>query len=256
MNILLVGHVCYDFRDDEKLVGGPPLYSASYLVNKQVEIDILTSASENYPFPNYPNLSVLNIKSKQTTIYEYITPSHKDQRTLKLVSKAKNLSSKNLTRQKYDAIIISGIAGEVDQELILNLRNRTDLLVIDIQTLIRDFNENRIMFTINENELDLDWNLFDIIKISDDEMNELKIRCKGLILYTGKNELLIKQGSKSEKFNFQPFNGKVVDSTGSGDIFLSVFVYNLLQDRSLTECVKLARKEVESNLGFKGPKLF
>ena len=115
--ILIIGHVSDDFRNEKRLLGGPPLYQAPVLSALGEKVHIITSAAENFKFPNYQNCIFDVIIDQYTTTYEFSVSEKKDsniegERNLLLVSRAspiKYSEVKNKLHNKYEKIIISPI---------------------------------------------------------------------------------------------------------------------------------------------------
>jgi ribokinase len=73
--------------------------------------------------------------------------------------------------------------------------------------------------------------------------------CKGadLMIEVGVKIVAVKLGSKGcyvtdgrERLRIEPFKVKVVDTTGAGDAFCAGFLYGLINNKSLSECGRLA----------------
>ncbi|RMG31601.1 MAG: hypothetical protein D6732_14690 [Methanobacteriota archaeon] len=253
MKVLLVGHVSVDVFSDELRIGGPPTFQAPLFLNWGYEVTILTSASKNFPFLRHPKLNIFNIPSEQTTTFEFEL-NEDGSRKLTLLRRASDLPPKLPFQDRFDLAIVSPICGEVSIDLLGSIRSQAKLVAGDVQGFIRSVDANGIVF----HKTSIDWGLFspffDILKGSDEEMLELPPHPSFYYVQTrGANPVIICKSDQLLEFKIQSVPpSEIVDSTGSGDIFLASFSHAFIHSNDLKKAVEFGNRIAINNLFKKG----
>ena len=258
MKFLVIGHVTFDIIDGQKVLGGPPNYQLPILLNEGYEVDLVTSATKDYPLIQHPRLTIYNIETDFPTIFSFeFLDQARNNRRLRLLSKAAPLSIPDeIFKRTYDAVITTPICNEITLKEVKRLKPTTSLLVCDIQGFVRSIGPDGSI----THKKNLPWNelleTFDIIKASQEELEMLP---KG----TWKSMLIRTHGDKptevyygDQRLEFKPPQidpSEIVDATGSGDIFLVSFTMKYLKDRSIDLAMRYAQQIVIEQLKQKGP---
>lgn len=267
---LLVGHISLDHQGDQVLLGGPPLYQAPVLLANHYEIEVVSSFNPLIG-PRIPEIIVDSIKfitipSEFTTTFEFIFTENDQglhERSLRLKQRAARINYdivKDRLKSKYDVVIISPIADELDLNDIESFRILGKKSSIDLQGLIRYFGESDIATNVRIEE-NLEWvlNRFDVVKTSEAEIADFRPK----INYGDSILLITRSGNGveviSEQFTeFIPTTkiSKFVDDTGSGDMFLAGFMISEQQElkyrEGIIERINYADKVARLNLQNKG----
>jgi hypothetical protein len=259
--VLIIGHVSEDYRNDKILRGGPPLYQLPIILASNINCHVITSAAADFNFPDHENLSLYHIPSTRSTCYKFeeietheeIT--HSDRRKLIIMSIANNLEYDNFSfvlKDSYQAIIIAPIADEISKNDMELICERSKLNLFDMQGLVRKFNASGEVYH-SLDKIDFDWALrtFDVIKASKSELNNIIIEnpYSSLLIVTnsGRDIEIYTEGRKEIiSIEFIP-ESNIIDDTGSGDIFLAVLSITL-NKLSVEESIRYADKIAKSQL--------
>lgn len=263
--ILIVGHVSEDFRNDKILRGGPPLYQLPIILASNINCHVITSAAAEFNFPDHENLSLYHIPSMRSTCYKFeeiakheeIT--HSDRRKLRIMSIANNLEYNNFShilKESYQAIIIAPIADEISKDDMELICQRSKMNLFDIQGLVRKFNSSgEVYHSLDKNDFNWALDTFNVIKASKSELGDVSIEnpYSSLLIVTngGKDIEIYTEGRKEiVSIEFIP-ESKIIDDTGSGDIFLAVLSI-ALDKLSVKESIRYADKIAKSQLKQEG----
>lgn len=196
------------------------------------------------------NLSALTkIEDAQTTRFELKYNNDLTERTLRLRSKAPPITVNDLTIPlKALAIHVAPIAGEITYEVAERLKSHADILSLDPQGLVRNFDDNgnvtcspladnRILDLVNiykssKLEVEAVTGLSDIdsaIKMIHDHGAKIV-----LITLGAKGALVSVEGTRYEIPTCKP--EKVVDPTGAGDAFIGGFLSEYVNGENILRC--------------------
>ncbi len=263
--ILILGHVSLDYRNEKILRGGPPLYQLPVVLASGINCHVITSAAADYDFPEHDNLSLYHIPSTRSTCYRFEeidqneVSTHSDTRKLIIMSIANQMEYNNFShilKDSYQAIIIAPIADEIsklDMELICE---RSNLNLFDIQGLVRKFNSSgEVYHSLAENDFNWALQTFSVIKASKSELTNVTMvnPYSSLLIVTnsGRDIEIYTEGRKEiVSIEYIP-DSEVVDDTGSGDIFLAVLSI-ALGKLSIEESVRFADEIAKSQLKQEG----
>ncbi len=131
-----------------------------------------------------------------------------------------------LERISPDHVIISPVFKEVSHKLVELLTNLFDVS-IDIQGFIRDSDDKGRIFHVKfpDSLYKMQYNVF---KLSEDELDYIQIEqlnSKYIIVTNGREGAMLYL--EDSKFNIPAYALDNVDETGSGDIFLYLFIFGL-----------------------------
>lgn len=274
LKVLIIGHISLDHKDDSILSGGPPQYQIPILLGYNVQsVDVLTSCQDTKLFPESAKLNIINIPSDETTTYGFTKSEvgEGEDRVLTLLAKAKPIEMEHLElleKSEYDLIIISGIAREISIEFIERVRRKfpSAFIALDAQTLARSFGGNNVVQT-RQLSSDVISKVATIIKngvlkgsntelpLSDKLELETKLPNKFTIIRTNSgDDVEVFQRDTSYVISIDEITEKMIlDSTGSGDIFLASYCVELLNlktidKETIQEAIKIAHEITKQHL--------
>lgn len=259
MRALIAGHISVDIRGGKKLLGGPPLYQIPVLEAFGFEIDVLTAFgdTESELQSMFPQINFIVKKSQYTTTYLFNqinrNKANGDDRQLILKHKASNITHHDLSplSDYYDIVIVSPIASEFSQDVIIDLLKLGEYSFFDIQGIVRNFDANGLVHQkLNISEFNNLLSLFDVIKTSKSEIEQIKDlhnpNSTYLVVTDSGNTLQILTDSKSYYLELSKAD-KIEDPTGSGDIFLAI-IAALYSKLPLNKCLIHAHNIAMENL--------
>lgn len=165
------------------------------------------------------------------------------------------------------AFYIAPIMGEVDLELLKELKRKGITLMLDPQGLMRNVGDDgRVKLTFNQKELEPVFELVDIVKIGKDEVQASNMKIKDLIEWLksievsvgivtrGKEKVIII--SENTIIEMPTINVEVEDPTGAGDVFGAAFLSEYLRGYDAAEAAKIANIAAGLKIRYKGPNGF
>ncbi len=192
--------------------------------------------------------SAPKVEDVSTTSFELRYSSDLCNRLLKLRNKAAPITVADLPNDlKAKAIHIAPIAGEVDYEVVNELREKAEILSLDPQGLVRNFENENVTLKTLENKRILE--LIDIYKsshaeieavtgISDVNLAMKAIREQGatiVIVTLGMHGALVL--IEDTVHNVPAFKSeKIVDPTGAGDVFIGAFLAEYVKGENCSWC--------------------
>ncbi len=184
----------------------------------------------------------------ETTRFEIRYQEGTEERHLRLVKHCSEILPKDIPSDaKARAVHLGPVAGEISLETARQARKISELLSIDLQGCVRDFDpKGEITLTRSLDPRLI--KLVDVIKVSEDELT-LALSCDTVSearekLHLGRDKMLIVTRGKAGSTILRGDNivtmpaypvGRVRDPTGAGDAFIGVFVTELAQGGSLDE---------------------
>jgi len=196
------------------------------------------------------NLSALiKVENAATTHFGLEYSSDLSNRTLQLKNKAPPITVEDLPKTlKARAIHIAPIAEEITYEVVEKLKTCTEVLSIDPQGLVRDFDENG---NVTSSPL-ADKRILGLANIFKSSQKEIEIitgltelnRAIKAIHDQGPKIVLVTQGTKGATlsiegslYNIPVWNvEKFVDPTGAGDAFIGGFLAEYVYGENLLRC--------------------
>lgn len=212
---------------------------------------------------------VAKTENGHTTCYELKYNSDLSDRVLRLKNRASPITVEDLPNPlKAKAIHIAPIAGEITYEVAEKLRNCTEVLSLDPQGLLRNFDENGNITNCSLKEKRI-LGLIDIYKSSSNEikavtdMTDLDSAIKGVrdcgvkivIVTLGANGAVVSvedtihnvPAYKPEKF---------VDPTGAGDAFIGGFLAEYVRGEDCSWCAHVGSAAASLVVEGIGPTFF
>ncbi len=195
---------------------------------------------------------VIRNENEQTTSYELAYGRDLSDRTLKLKSKAPPIQLADLPCDlQAKAVHIAPIANEVSYEVVERLKHCADILSLDPQGLLRNFDETGNV--TNSNSVDKQiFSLINIYKSSQDEIyaltgqTELKPALRTIHDY-GVETVIVTKGAKGAVLSVEGATYDIsacpsqvlVDPTGAGDVFIGAFLTEYLRQKESLWCASV-----------------
>jgi sugar/nucleoside kinase (ribokinase family) len=262
-DIVSVGHLCIDSiilpaRSKPFVVlGGSPTYVSFAARRLDAKVAIVSKVGGDFPAAyswwlrqeGIDLSGVVRVDNAHTTRFELKYNSDLTDRTLRLKSKAPPITVEDLPNSlKARAVHIAPIVGEISYEVVERLRGCTEVLSLDPQGLVRNFDENgNVTYGALTDKRIL--NLIDIYKSSLIEIeavtNQSNLHtaikaihdcgAKTVIVTLGmKGTMLSVEGSLCNIPAYNP--EKIVDPTGAGDAFIGGFLAEYINDANYLRC--------------------
>ncbi|KAM7257355.1 hypothetical protein ACFE04_013096 [Oxalis oulophora] len=250
--VLVVGNYCHDVLIQNGTVvaeslGGAASFISNVLNGMSIHSHLISKVGFDFKYPT-THLPIVVPTSKTTLFKAYFDSAshddihHKD-RILKRVNACDPIKASDLPDdQRFDFGMVVGVAGEILPETIEKMIHICDSVFVDIQALIRVFDE------LNDgvvNMVDLKNSGFyhllpriTVLKASSEEalvmdVEEVRQWCC-VVVTSGKDgcHLYWRDGGEVE---VEPFVANQVDPTGAGDSFLGGLVAGLFHDLSFPD---------------------
>jgi sugar/nucleoside kinase (ribokinase family) len=262
-DVVSVGHFAIDsiFLPDRHapfvVLGGPTTYVSFAARRVDACVSVVSKVGKDFPDAymrwlerESVDLSGLTrIKDAETTRFEIKYNANLSSRSLRLKSKAPPITVDDLPDSlKATAVHIAPIAGEVSHDVVEKLRDSTDVLTLDPQGMLRNFNENgNVSYSSLIDKRIL--NSVDVYKSSLDEIKattglsnlDLALRrvhdygVKAVIVTLGtEGAVLSLEGSVQKAPAYK--SEKVLDPTGAGDVFMGSFLAEYIRGKNPFWC--------------------
>jgi sugar/nucleoside kinase (ribokinase family) len=262
-DIVSVGHFSIDsiFLPDRQtpfvVLGGSATYVSLAARRLEARVGVVSKVGGDFPeaykwwlTQEGINLSALaKAEDAQTTRFELKYNNDLSERTLLLRSKAPPITIDDLTAPlKALAIHIAPIAGEITYEVAEKLKSHADILSLDPQGLVRNFDnngsitygplaDNRILDLVNiykssKIEIEAVTGLSDLdsaIKMVHDHGATM-----ALVTMGAKGAVLSVEGTRYDIPACKP--EKIVDPTGAGDAFIGGFLAEYVNGENILRC--------------------
>jgi sugar/nucleoside kinase (ribokinase family) len=262
-DIVSVGHLTIDsiFLPSRQtpfvVLGGSSTYVCFAARRLDARVSVVSKVGSDFPEAylwwlgqeGVDSSGVTRVQDAQTTHFELLYNCDLSERVLRLKTRTPPLTLEDLPNPlKAKAIHIAPIAGEITYEVAEKLRSCTDLLSLDPQGLVRDFDENGKV-TLGSLKDKRVLELVDIFKSSSNEIEavtgqsglESAIRAvhdhgvKIVIVTLGPNGAAV--SVEDAVHNVPAYKPeKLVDPTGAGDAFIGGFLAEYVRGEDCAWC--------------------
>jgi len=262
-DIVSVGHFCIDsiFLPNRQtpfvVLGGSTTYVSFAARRFEARVAAVSKVGGDFPEAykwwlgqeGIDLRGLTKVEGANTTRFELRYNDDLSERTLLLKSKAPPITVDDLPNPlKATAIHIAPIAGEITYEIVEKLKQCADVLSLDPQGLVRNFDENG-----NVTECSLaDKRILGLVDIYKSSLNEIKTvtelpdlesAIKG-VHDCGVKIVIVTQGIKGAMLSFEGTryeipacpSAKVVDPTGAGDAFIGGFLAEYVGGENVLRC--------------------
>ena len=248
-------------------VGGPPCYAGLVCARFGLDVTALTKVGNDFPDEQAVWLARNGI-SLGAADRSQIKPTTRfriekigETRTLTLLSRCEDISNDQLKEMRYDASLVSPIAGEVTPALLTEISARSDFTFLDPQGFVRKFDAGG---RVSVGEL-VDRSILpkvDALKMDREEAESLtgKVEPKDALQKLssiGVRRALVTSGAAlchvldgGRIYAIQVPAAQVVDSTGAGDIMAGTIVALYLKTRDFlwSACFGIAASSLSLHL--------
>ena len=235
-------------------IGGPSYYASKVCENFGLKSGICTNFSDDFQLSKYlPNTTIFSSKSESTTTF--INNYREGSRTQKLVNNASFLDFKKFSflndLVSPKVVFYCPVFNEVSPEF-LSIFTQSKK-ICNLQGWIREVGPKK---KIKHNKLlpNLDFSIFDAIVLSDqdlveDQISRLTSLSSLVCLTKGKDGCVIIKNQREIKFD--AVEVKVIDETGAGDIWATVFgiqkfIFNSSMEESAIKANLAASLSIEA----------
>ena len=252
--------------------GGASTYSSFCLRNLNARVGIVSKISKDFPhLKKFDGIDLTGLKfAEETTTFELTYDEREDYykpREIKILKDAGKIEIKGVPKEYYNtkSVIFGPIFSEIKPQMI----SKFDGVVkaIDLQGLLRKRNENsRVKNCVLEN-LD-EFLSVDIVKIGEDELKVLGNSCtkvseslapyspEAILITFGERGSLVYNPSTLLWNRIPAFKTRAVDETGSGDVYLSSFLYQYMKTNDVIESSCFASAAASFVVEAPGPEKF
>ena len=262
-DIVTVGHICIDSislpgrQTPVVVLGGSAAFVSLAASRLEARAAVVSKVGNDFPEAyrwwleqEHINLSGLfKLSDAQTTRFELKYNDDLSDRTLQLKAKAPPMTVEDLPNPlKASAVHLAPIAGEISYEVAESLRKCADVLSLDPQGLVRNFDENgNVSHSALADTRML--SLIDVYKSSQRELeavtgiSELHPAIKAVHDH-GVKIVIVTLGARGAVLSFEDAihdiptctPAKVVDPTGAGDAFIGGFLSEYVDGANIPRC--------------------
>lgn len=249
-NCLIVGNYCHDvlIKDDAVLaesIGGAVSFISVVLDGLSVPSQYVAKVGSDFAYP--VNHQPLSIPSSKTTLFHahFSSEIKLQDRVLKRVCACDPIFPEDISlNSKFDFGMAVGVAGEILPETLEKMMDLCSLVFVDIQALIRVFDEvdgTVRLIELRETEFFRLLPRIGILKASAEEapyvdVEEARKWCC-VVVTNGKDGCNIYW--KNGELRIASFPTFQVDPTGAGDSFLGGFVAGLVHGLAVPDAALL-----------------
>lgn len=270
-DVLIAGHVVIDqiidFRDSHSpriSLGGPVSYSSLALSSLNYFVEVVTKIGSDFPdtysrlLREHARLDVekFRISNERTTSFRIDRST--DPRKMWLLAKCKNLSKSDFFSTGSDVVssrskvlVVNSVAGEVSLSLLDRISKEFDLVLVDSQGFVRKFSkagEVGMRSGLDISSLSgVDFLKADRAELSawsgshdlQSSIRQLSKFAEYIILTSGSSDVQVFHGDDL-RWRIKPREIPVADTTGAGDIFLSVFAAVFYETENIKKSLAVA----------------
>jgi len=245
-DLLLIGHYTHDLLINSKdntsvqRLGGGVTYASVVAEGLKQKFKVVSKVGDDFRYISQSQHSPTILAHTQTT--SFINYTSEFPRRHEVDSVCKPIYPKDI-QESMRVSLVCGVIGEVLPQTIQKLREKSALLIGDVQGFIRQIDTSNEVKHIHLDETvykEVIF-LFDYLKISDEELpfvniSELRKNITLLITYGDDGCIVLE---KNNEFKVPGCAVTAVDSTGAGDSFLTGFSIGMIQDLSVKQSVYL-----------------
>ena len=280
-DLVTVGHIAIDLTSSPKItmpkptLGGSPVYVSVAARRLGAKVSVISNVGEDFSRSyiawmtgNGVDLSGLKrIKGASTT--RFFLKYTNRRRHLQLKNRAPNILPEDIPNSLQTKIIhIAPIANEISRTLVEKLRTLTNMLCLDPQGFVREFDTNGNMH-LKRWDAPQVLGQIDLYKSSSSEIKvitgiaDLKLGMEKINDY-GAKIVIVTRGTKGSKllfegdfFDIPPCKPRIVrDHTGAGDAFIGAFLAEYVRRKDPVWCACVGSASAAFVVEEVGPKAF
>jgi sugar/nucleoside kinase (ribokinase family) len=282
LDLVVAGHIVIDeiidFQDQitpRRSLGGPPAYSSIALASLGFRSTMVTKIGEDFPFQyseflkRNGGINVEKFKTKNERTTSFKIDRTVEPRRMWLISKCANISSADFSlyvssesgHNHGKSLIVNGVAGEISLSVLDRISKEFHHVFVDSQGFVRRFSvthEVELRSGLDISALSgVDFLKADRRELSAwtgiDEFESSLRQISRFVSYTivtsGPGHAEIYEGQRL-RWRFKPIEVTIADTTGAGDIFLSIFAASFSEtenfEKSLSKSCCAASFAVET----------
>lgn len=243
IDYLLIGHVAVDLTPTGNQLGGTVSYSALAAKALGVRVGIVTSAGADAQLDKLEGVQIVNIPTKQSTVFENVYNEHGRKQTLH--HQAAPINFEHIPQEWRTAPIVhlAPIAQEVDPAMAGQFPS--SWVGVTPQGWLRAWDETGSVFAQAwENSEQVLGRVGGVVMSLEDVNRDLELvewmahHTSLFCLTEGKDGAVLHW--HGDRRRFRPFGVEEVDATGAGDIFAAGFFTRLFQTRDPWEAARFA----------------
>ncbi|XP_065879328.1 inositol 3-kinase [Euphorbia lathyris] len=250
--VLIVGNYCHDILIQNNTVigeslGGASSFIASVLDGLSIPSNLISLVGHDFKYP-VDHAPIVVPASKTTVFHAYFdtgvhSSGHQD-RILKRVCTCDPIKPTDLPDARFVFGMAVGVGGEILPETLERMIEICDLVLVDIQALIRDFDEHDGTVKLVELEKTRFYPLLPrigVLKVSSEEavymdVEEVRNWCC-VVVTNGEDGCRVHW--RDGELGISPFVANQEDPTGAGDSFLGGLVAGLVQRLAVPDAALL-----------------
>lgn len=280
-DLVTVSHFAIDLISSTKIttpkptLGGPPTYVSVAARKLDARVSVISKVGEDFSSrhiawldTNGVDLSGLK-RIKGASTMRFLLKYTNRKRQLQLKSRAPPILPEDIpTSLQTKAIHIAPIANETSQNLVDKLRKLTNILSLDPQGFVREFDTEGNMHLKRWNDQKV-LEQIDLYKSSSKEIRmvtglaDLQLAMKKIHDY-GAKIVIVTRGMKGSKLFFDrklydipACKPKIVrDPTGAGDAFIGAFLAEYVREKDLVWCACVGSASASFVVEGVGPEVF
>jgi len=241
-----------------KSIGGAAAYSSIALKRYGVDVAIVSKVGRDFPeeyllFLARNGVDISYVKMSKTNSTRFKLVYENGRRKLFLASRCEEILSEDLPQTlNYDLIHVGPVANEVPIAILKKLRKSKSIISLDLQGYVRSFKNGLVVYSYNDEAMNA-LRYANIVHGDEDEVTILGrdgdvLKSALKLLDRGPDILLVTKGDKGsyvlskDKILFVPAPKprKVVDPTGAGDIYTSIFLAHYVTSGDIEESAVIA----------------
>jgi sugar/nucleoside kinase (ribokinase family) len=281
-DIITVGHFSIDFiisKDGSKsnpVLGGPPTYVSLAALNFGMKVSVMSKVGKDFSSESIDwlrekglNLSFLQVVEDALTTSFILDCQIDHERQLILKNRAPSIRLCDIPESLEAKILqVSPIANEISQEVLSDLKEKSDLISLDPQGFIRSFDDNGRTQLGKMKNLEILKGI-EVFKASQMEMKAATGKSKiaraiDIIRDKGVEVIIVTKGKEGTLLSFKGRMYQVpaakprlvVDDTGAGDVFIGAFLAEYLRGKDPLWCTSIGSAAASFIIEEFGPKGF
>ncbi|KAJ8769807.1 hypothetical protein K2173_007667 [Erythroxylum novogranatense] len=250
--VLVVGNYCHDILIHNDAVkceslGGASSFIYRVLNGLSISCDLVSKVGQDFRYQI--NLAPIVIPTSKTTVFHaYFNDGMREDgqgdRVLKRVCACDPIAPSDLPKMRFEYGMAVGVGGEISPETLENMLDICEVVLIDIQSLIREFDDvdgTVKLVNLRETRFYPLMKRIGVLKASSDEavfMDLEEVRKWCCVVVTNGEEGC-KLYWRDGEMEISPFLANQEDPTGAGDSFLGGLVAGLFQGLAVSDAALL-----------------
>jgi len=229
-------------------VGGPPCYAGLVCARFGMDVDVITKVGPDFPDDQSVWLARNGIRltpqdrSANVKTTRFKIAAKGQDRKLVLEQRCEDLSSGQLTQTRYNAALVSPLAGEISASLLADIAKQSDFTFMDPQGFVRVFDsegavsvsrikDEGILKSVDAVKMDMEEAEAITGKSSPtDALSKLSnFGVRKALLTRGGETCLVMDGPRF--FSVPVPKVQVVDTTGAGDVLAGATISTYIRSR-------------------------